>query len=339
MQDLSLAEITAQGIPLINRTTPIREGKSIARAPHEHARYRLWRRTRANMENHEFRLTPKGLRNRQDHGSFEKALGLFDRFLRFTGLHDLGVANTLDIRLNKYEFLCGTLPKALDGYRVLHLSDLHLDMLPGLGDAVADVIEGIQADLCVLTGDYRAGTQGVYDTIMQPLGTILSRLDCRDGIYATLGNHDDHQMVESLEGLGMRVLVNEAVAIERGTGAIQLIGLDDAHAFFTPAAEFALHNAKEGFSLVLAHSPDLAAVAARSGHQVYLCGHTHGGQICLPGGLPIITHCEAARKLTRGTWKIGDMLGLTNVGCGVSGLPVRFFSRGEVALITLRSIE
>ena len=80
-------------------------------------------------------------------------------------------------------------------------------------------------------------------------------------------------------------------------------------------------------------------MAAEAGFRLYLAGHTHGGQICWPGGHPLITHLHRLRHYSRGLWRHGEMLGYTNTGAGVSGLPVRFHSRGEVALVTLRRGE
>ena len=84
------------------------------------------------------------------------------------------------------------------------------------------------------------------------------------------------------------------------------------------------------------HSPELVPEAASAGMSLYLAGHTHGGQICLPGGLPIICHMAAPRRYATGLWRKGGMIGYTSTGVGTSGLPVRFNSRSEVALITLR---
>ena len=106
---------------------------------------------------------------------------------------------------------------------------------------------------------------------------------------------------------------------------------------YTDAARQALAGAPEGFKIALIHSPELADAAAENGYQLYLAGHTHGGQVCLPGGWPIITHMNRYRRYARGLWRHGDMRGYTSTGVGVSGLPVRFNTRGEVALITLRS--
>ena len=86
----------------------------------------------------------------------------------------------------------------------------------------------------------------------------------------------------------------------------------------------------------LIHSAELADVAADAGFSLYLAGHTHGGQICLPGGIPIITHMSCHRHYASGLWRHGSMIGYTTTGIGVSGLPVRFNTRGEAVLITLR---
>ena len=87
---------------------------------------------------------------------------------------------------------------------------------------------------------------------------------------------------------------------------------------------------------MLVHTPEVADMAAAAGHDLFLCGHTHWGQVCLPGGVPVVTALYANRALARGAWRRGDMLGYTHAGCGVSRIPVRFFTRGEVVSITLR---
>jgi predicted MPP superfamily phosphohydrolase len=80
----------------------------------------------------------------------------------------------------------------------------------------------------------------------------------------------------------------------------------------------------------------MADYAARAGYALYLCGHTHGGQVCLPGGKPVVTHLARCRRAARGLWQWGGMTGYTTTGLGVSGPPLRFNCPGEAALITLR---
>ncbi len=113
-------------------------------------------------------------------------------------------------------------------------------------------------------------------------------------------------------------------------------GTDDVHYYYTDAARAALEAAPKGFKIALIHSAELADAAAEAGFSLYLSGHTHGGQVCLPGGLPIITHMSRHRRYASGLWRHGSMTGYTTTGIGVSGLPVRFNTRGEAVLITLR---
>jgi predicted MPP superfamily phosphohydrolase len=76
--------------------------------------------------------------------------------------------------------------------------------------------------------------------------------------------------------------------------------------------------------------------AAQHGVHLYLCGHTHGGQICLPIIGPIIVNANCHRKYTRGVWRYKNVQGYTSAGVGTSGVPVRFFCRPEIGLIELR---
>ncbi len=84
------------------------------------------------------------------------------------------------------------------------------------------------------------------------------------------------------------------------------------------------------------HSAEVADDADEAGYALYLCGHTHGGQISLPGGRPLVTHLKRCRHAASGLWRQGRMTGYTSRGVGVSDLPLRFNTRGEVVVITLR---
>jgi hypothetical protein len=139
-----------------------------------------------------------------------------------------------------------------------------------------------------------------------------------------------------MEAMGIRVLVNESVTIDRGGDALQVVGTDDVHYYFTDQAVHALEAAREPFTIALVHSPELFDVAADLGVDLYLCGHTHAGQVCLPGGRPVIKHLSRGRRLYRGLWTHRQMVGVTNAGVGTSGVPVRFNTRGEILVLTLR---
>jgi hypothetical protein len=299
-------------------------------------RKKIWAYTRALLEIDKFKRKRYGGRRRSHWTLFERSLLVFAVLLRACGLYNRGVRNAKTIRVNEIALAFESLPAAFDGYRILHLTDLHLDCVPGMAELICDCLQGQQYDLCLITGDLRRATHGAFRQILAPLKTVISALHAADGIVATLGNHDSYLMVSDLEKMGVRVLANESIALQRGRARITLTGLDDPHYYYTDQVMVALAETEEGFKIVMAHSPELYDIALEHGYQFYLCGHTHGGQICIPGGIPVITHLNNGRRLFRGLWRAGDMAGYTSQGCGSSGIPVRFNTRSEITLFTLR---
>ena len=288
------------------------------------------------MEAGDEKHTPFGPRTRH-WGEFKRLLIVFRVLLNASRLFDAGRRRAADLRLVELELRFAELPAAFDGYRLLHLTDLHLDGLPQLADAIANLVRGRPVDLSVWTGDYRFRVHGEHAQVLPGMAKILAAISAVDGHLATLGNHDPAALVDPLERLGLRVLTNETVTIRRGSATLHVTGLDDVHYFYTDAAAAALTEAPPGFRIALVHSPEAAHLAAAAGCALYLCGHTHGGQVCLPGGMPVLTNSVFHWRHAKGLWRRGKMRGYTSNGAGISGLPVRFFSRGEVTLITLRS--
>lgn len=295
-----------------------------------------WAIARRAMEATTRKHTPRGVRRRRHGPLFEAALTGFGIALRGIGLYRRGVWNALDIELNEIELRFPHLPAPFDGYRVLHLADLHLDAHPALPKRAATLARRARCDLCVLTGDYRYRVNGPIEGAMAAIARLAPAIDAADGTYTVLGNHDTADMVPALETLGIRVLANQTVSVARDGAVLHLTGIDDVHYFYTQDAAEALGRAPDGFRLALVHSPEMVRPAADAGIALYLTGHTHGGQVCLPGGLPLVTHCQSGRRYAAGMWRHGEMVGYTSRGVGVSGLPVRFNSRGELTLITLR---
>ncbi len=85
-------------------------------------------------------------------------------------------------------------------------------------------------------------------------------------------------------------------------------------------------------SILLAHSPEIYKQACYAGFQLMLCGHTHGGQICLPGGFPLIVNAQCPRRICRGAWRYDSLQGYTSSGCGSSIVPARFNCPPEVTI-------
>ena len=296
-----------------------------------------WRKLRLQIENKKEKHSTRGGREIRHWDQFSTLIGYFRAGLKLFGLYRRGVSNALDIRLTHLELSFAQLPADFDGFRILQLSDLHFDALPETTEAACKLVSDLEVDLCVLTGDYCQRVGGPFDHILPDFQDLVSRISANNGVYAVLGNHDRADMVDAIEDMGVTVLINESSSITRGNSEIYITGTDDVHYYYTDASNAALEAAPTGFKIALVHSAELADVAANNGFDLYLAGHTHGGQVCLPGGRPIITHMARFRRYASGLWRHGPMVGYTSTGVGISVLPVRYFSRGEVVLLTLRS--
>ena len=218
----------------------------------------------------------------------------------------------------------------------MHLADPHIDGVDGLAEVVAERVTGLPVDLCVMTGDYRFAMEGPCDAVYPRMATILSGVRARHGVLAILGNHDESNTAVELEALGVRMLINEAVEIPSGGERLWMIGVDDPHHYGCDDLEGALMSVPpDAFKVVLAHSPEMINEAAAAEIHLYLCGHTHAGQICLPGIGALLMNADCPRAYTYGRWQHGGMLGYTSAGVGCSLLPVRYNCPPEIALIEL----
>jgi uncharacterized protein len=255
--------------------------------------------------------------------------------LKLVGLYDRGRRNAdqIVIRRNSLEF--PDLPAAFDNFTVLHLSDLHADISEGAMRHLTDIVGDLQYDICVLTGDYRGRTYGPFETSLKAIAELRARL--KGPLYGVLGNHDSIQMTPPLEALGIRMLFNECETISRGESRIYLAGVDDAHFYRADDVEKSARQIPpDAFSILLSHTPEIYTAASRAGFDVMLSGHTHGGQLCLPGGIPIKLEARLPRAMGAGPWQHAGMAGYTSVGAGTSLLPVRLNCPPEITLHTFR---
>jgi len=296
----------------------------------------LWKKRRAALEWEDYTAWRKGTDGFWLYKLKHRAVLLFGKLLKITGLFKFGYRNAQNLRLRHLDVLPAGLPTAFEGYRILHLSDLHLDSMKGIGERIARKIAPLSCDLCVITGDFRYVRHGAYEQILLPLERIVKAVNAADGIYAVLGNHDTQAMSEDVEKLGIRLLTNQSVPVMRKGQQLNIIGVDAPHDYYTEAATACLTKKEGGFRLLLAHTPELYFQAAKSGIHLYLCGHSHGGQICLPGGFPLLTFLNTGRRFYRGLWRFRDMLGHTSAGCGTAKIPVRFNCTPEVTVLTLK---
>ena len=256
--------------------------------------------------------------------------------MKMCGLYAKGYRQFLDFRLERLEVGFEDLPPQFDGFRLLHLSDFHIDLDPAFVPAVTPFLAGIDCDACAITGDFRNLTVGPWKAAVD--GSIKVVKAIRAPVYAVLGNHDTIDMVEAIEAAGTKFILNEAAVIERDGAKLALLGIDDPNIYETDDLERAKNGApRNAFPILLTHSPCIYKRAEAAGIRLLLAGHTHGGQVCLPGGRPIVNNDPSPRRFQRGLWKYGEMVGHTSRGIGSCGTPVRINCPPTATLLTLRT--
>jgi uncharacterized protein len=257
--------------------------------------------------------------------------------LKLTGLYWRGRRNAERIVVKTNNIQCARLPPLFDGFTILHISDTHVDMSQRAMRHLCELVTGLKYDVCVLTGDYRGKTFGPYDAALKGMAQITKHL--KQPIFGVLGNHDTIQMLPGLEEMGIRMLQNECETVRRGEQAIFVAGIDDAHYFRVDNIEKAGAPIPEGaFAVLLSHTPEIYRQAAHAGFDLLLSGHTHGGQICLPGSIPLTLSSALPRRMGAGAWRHCNMIGYTSVGAGSSVVAVRFNCPPEITLHRLCSV-
>lgn len=262
----------------------------------------------------------------------DRVIGLV---LQCSGFAARGKANCLDIRVATRDQPLANLPPAFDGFRLLHISDLHLDLIPGFADAVIDLIRGVPHDQAVITGDFADHPAGYFRDCLDDISRIVKTL--APGPVASLGNHDIIEIVPHLEAAGLTVLLNENTRLERDGQHLWIAGIDDPYFYRTHDFEAARRGIPEGdCSILLSHSPETYDEARLCGFNFMLSGHTHGGQICLPGGLALVRNGRCPSAQFAGPWSHHGLHGYTSRGTGSCGVAARFNCPPEMTLHVLR---
>jgi predicted MPP superfamily phosphohydrolase len=226
---------------------------------------------------------------------------------------------------------------AAPSLRIAFASDLHLGPTTSARtlDAAFRALEAVQPDVLLLGGDY---------VFLDATRAMIAELEARvrevpvPTKLAVLGNHDlwtHHGLIEdALERAGVKLLVNDSFALGGDHAGVSIAGLDDAWTG-APDVERAL-AATRGAKLVigLAHSPEGALLLAQQGVPFVLSGHTHGGQIALPGGRPIIVPGPLGRAYPWGLRPLGASQVFVSRGVGGVELPIRLFAPPDVGAIT-----
>lgn len=252
-------------------------------------------------------------------------------------------------RVVRIEISLARLPQTFDGFTIAQLSDFHYEehfsVVP-IRKAV-EIVNGLGPDLIVLTGDFvTVPVIEVPSTLRRaanmagPCAEMLHNLRAPMGKLAVLGNHDGEAGSTHIAGLladhQIPLLRNQSIALERGSSRLWLAGVDDALRG-QPDLGLAIGKIPAGeATILLAHEPDFADESSLSPIDLQLSGHSHGGQIWIPGiGAPWLP--PLARKYPRGLYKVGKLTLYTNIGIGTIRAPIRINCPPEITLITLRT--
>ena len=239
------------------------------------------------------------------------------------------------LSIEKIDIKLPRLPKKLDGFRLVHLSDIHHSPFTNLEhiSRAVKVANRLKPDMFVLTGDY-VSHESEY---IEPVAEVLGKLNSEFGTFACLGNHDhwtDAELVtSSFRRANINVLINEGFRFTARDSSFWLCGVDDYMVGKTDLKS-ALHGSfADEMKLLLAHNPVIFRQAARFDVDLVLSGHTHGGQVKLRDEDKRIL---PPRKLQNGLHRRRDSQIYITRGIGTVVLPIRYQCPPEISLIELQ---
>jgi predicted MPP superfamily phosphohydrolase len=246
-------------------------------------------------------------------------------------------------RVVTVEVPMSNLPVALQGFTIVQISDIHVGptIRHRYVEGIVEAVNRLKPDLVAITGDLVDGSVPELGAHIEP----LSRLVSRHGSFFVTGNHEYYSgvrpWVAELERLGIKVLHNEHVVIERGGAKLVLGGVtdysaghfDEAHRS-DPGAALAGAPGNAAVRVLLAHQPRSAPAAAEAGFDLQLSGHTHGGQF-----LPWRFFVRFQQPFTSGLHRLGRMWIYVSRGTGYWGPPKRFGAPSEITEVKLAAAE
>ena len=260
------------------------------------------------------------------------------------------VYSNFKIEATEYTIESSLLPKSFDGFKIVQISDLHNTEFGKNNKNLINVIKEEKPDAVFVTGDT---IDGFYTNIQIPIDLFKGILKICD-IYFIVGNHEIRsdaniyfEFLDKLTEIGVTVLKDESVYIERNGEKIQVIGLNDASSYkanyndnYTEEIVETINTLddKECFSVLLSHHPELFDDYAKTNVDLVFSGHAHGGQIRLPfiGGV-IAPEQGLFPEYTEGVFTQNNTKMVVNRGLGNSIIPVRINNSPEIVVVTLKT--
>jgi predicted MPP superfamily phosphohydrolase len=243
------------------------------------------------------------------------------------------------VRVREIEVPIAGLPQSFDGYRIAHLSDLHIGGLWPRERAEVWVrrVRELDVDLVALTGDYVTRGEAFHADIVE----LLASFSARDGSLAVMGNHDyfgdGEALARKLVARGVRLLRNERTEIVRGESALAFAGVDDTWTHRDDVARTLDGHDTTRPLVALAHDPRLFLPLARGGASLVLSGHTHWGQVALPFFARWVNPSRFSYRHHAGLYREGGATLYVTPGLGTTGPTVRIGAPPEISLLRLRA--
>lgn len=240
------------------------------------------------------------------------------------------------IEVRKKPVHLSNLPDAFEGFRIVHLSDLHGKLFAE--QEIATRVNKLNPDIVVITGDVFDQTE---ETPIEYADITLYGLNAKHGTYFVFGNNEIYlnkqKVKDRMAELNIKVLINEGVCLTLGGNSINLLGVDDPYSQNADLRK-ALKGVGTGPKILLAHTPEIIHLAAKNGIDLTLVGHTHGGQISMPFISSLISNVSKGYEQYRsGLYEVDNVLLYVNRGLGENNIPIRFLARPEITLITLHN--
>jgi hypothetical protein len=253
-------------------------------------------------------------------------------------LEKIGIRNQLyDLSLLEYDLELPGWPMEWSGLTLAHLSDVHHSRY--IHDAylahVHQAVTAWHADMILFTGDFIGGGEDIPHAFHW-----LRGLKAEMGVWAVLGNHegwtDPVHAAKGLREAGIGLLMNQAVLFHRSGSTLALLGADDLWTGGKDDSALVHAASHADARILLAHQPDHFSLAKKLKAQLQLSGHCHGGQICLPGGIPLVAPSRFGVRYAGGFYREKSSVMFASRGIGAAP-PLRTFCPPEVVKLRLLS--
>lgn len=249
------------------------------------------------------------------------------------------------LQLSEFVLFSDRLPLGSKAVKILQITDLHMELWTKREDKVLEFVARAKPDVIILTGDYVNTSYNEDPKTLRQVRQFLSMLDAPHGVYATLGSPPvdlKQHVVPLFDGLNIKLLRHDWERVDFGDGRqLAILGMDCSHHLPTDEVRLAQLVSRVPADipqLFAFHSPEMMPQATAHGIDIYMCGHTHGGQVRLPLIGPILTSSQLGRKYVMGMYREWRTHLYVSRGIGLEGMSaprVRFMCPPEMTLMVL----